>query len=291
MSPSDNFLIDHVSDTALWVAFYRGRETKRSDALFHDPWAEILAGEKGKRIALGLPSKIFTHWGLVVRTKAIDRFILEILTSQKVDMVLNLGAGLDARPYRLALPEKLKWVEVDLPDILAYKENLLKEAKPVCRLERIPGDLLNEDFRNVLFARLNKESQKVLIVSEGFLTYLTPDQGNSLIECFNKQSGFRYWILGYLSGKSVKAFNKGLVKYLTPDAQARFSVENWMDYFIQRSWKPMDIVPTLDEAARLRRAMPLTWLLNLWGIFFSSRLKKIKEEIRKNSGIVVLERT
>jgi methyltransferase (TIGR00027 family) len=290
MSPSGNFLIDHVSDTALWVAFYRGMETKRSDALFHDSWAEILAGEKGKRIALGLPSKNFTHWGLVVRTKAIDRFILEILTSQKVDMVLNLGAGLDTRPYRLLLPEKLKWVEVDLPDILAYKEILLKEAKPVCRVERISCDLLNKDDRNVLFTRLNEEAQKILIVSEGFLTYLTLDQGNSLLECFNKQSSFRYWILDYLSGKSVKAFNKGLVKYIALNVQAQFSVENWIDYFIQRSWKPIDVVPTLDEAMRLRRAMPLTWLLNLLGVFFPSRLKKINDEIRQNSGIVVLER-
>lgn len=291
MPPSDNYLIDHVSDTALWVAFYRGLETKRPDALFRDPWAEILAGEKGKRIALGLPSKNFTHWGLVVRTKAIDKFILEMVTNQKVDMVLNLGAGLDTRPYRLALPDKLKWVEVDLPDILAYKENLLKEAKSVCQIERIPGDLLNENFRNVLFARLNQEAKKVLIVSEGFLTYLTPDQGNSLVESFNHQSSFRFWILDYLSGKSVKAFNKGLVKHLAVDVQARFSVENWMEFFIQHGWKPLNIVPTMDEAVRLGRTMPLTWLLNLLGFFFPSRLKKINEEIRQNSGTVVLERT
>jgi len=98
MSPSEDFLIDHVSDTALWVAYYRGMETKRPDALFHDPWAERLAGEKGKRIALGLPSKNFTQWGLVVRTATMDQFILEILIREKVDMVLNPGAGLDTRP-------------------------------------------------------------------------------------------------------------------------------------------------------------------------------------------------
>ena len=77
----------------------------------------------------------------------------------------------------MPLSEKLKWVEVDLPDIFAYKEDLLKDVKPVCQMERIAGDLLNEEFRNILFARLNKGSQKVLIVSEGFFNLLNSGPG------------------------------------------------------------------------------------------------------------------
>jgi O-methyltransferase involved in polyketide biosynthesis len=36
-------------------------------------------------------------------------------------MMVNLCAGLDARPYRMTLPSPLQWIEVDLPDLLAYK--------------------------------------------------------------------------------------------------------------------------------------------------------------------------
>jgi len=42
--------VSHVSDTALWVAVHRATESKRKDALFHDPYAERLAGERGKEI-------------------------------------------------------------------------------------------------------------------------------------------------------------------------------------------------------------------------------------------------
>jgi hypothetical protein len=45
-------MIENVSDTALWVAVYRAHETLRSDALFHDPFAERLAGSKGAAIAV-----------------------------------------------------------------------------------------------------------------------------------------------------------------------------------------------------------------------------------------------
>jgi O-methyltransferase involved in polyketide biosynthesis len=42
-------------------------------------------------------------------------------------MVINLAAGLDARPYRLQLPAGLTWVEVDVEDLIAQKEELLKD--------------------------------------------------------------------------------------------------------------------------------------------------------------------
>ena len=44
-------LVRDVSGTALWVAYFRARETERADALFKDPYAERLAGEQGFQIA------------------------------------------------------------------------------------------------------------------------------------------------------------------------------------------------------------------------------------------------
>ena len=56
-------------------------------------------------------------------------------------MVVNLAAGLDACPYRMDLPSSLQWIEVDLPEILAHKEELLRDEKPVCQLKRVRRDL------------------------------------------------------------------------------------------------------------------------------------------------------
>ena len=57
-------------------------------------------------------------WPWVARTYLFDQFISEQV-AQGVDMVVNLAAGLDARPYRMDLPASLKWVEVDLPELLS----------------------------------------------------------------------------------------------------------------------------------------------------------------------------
>src|SRR5271156_6264636 len=121
-------LIRSISDTALWVAVYRARETERPDALFRDPFARRLAGGSGGQIA---PSMVFSEratWAFVMRTYLYDQYITEQL-QQGVDMVVNLAAGLDARPYRMALPASLPWIEVDLPAILDYKEKILAGEK------------------------------------------------------------------------------------------------------------------------------------------------------------------
>src|ERR1700731_4388277 len=68
-------LIRNVSDTARWVAVYRARETERPDALFRDPFARRLAGERGEQIARSKPLGRDNDWSMITRTWLGDQFI------------------------------------------------------------------------------------------------------------------------------------------------------------------------------------------------------------------------
>jgi methyltransferase (TIGR00027 family) len=103
---SDEGGLRNISDTAHWVAMYRALESERPDALFRDPFAMRLAGERGARIAEGHTFAQRNAWSFVARTVLFDRFISDAV-AQGADMVVNLAAGLDARPYRMALPSHL----------------------------------------------------------------------------------------------------------------------------------------------------------------------------------------
>src|SRR5690242_15082636 len=109
-------LVRNVSDTARWVATYRAEESTRPDALFHDPLADKLAGERGRAIAKR--ASRHSRWALITRTQVIDEYVDAVLKAG-CDRVLNLAAGFDTRPYRLALPANLRWVEADLPELVA----------------------------------------------------------------------------------------------------------------------------------------------------------------------------
>src|SRR4051812_7387828 len=122
---AESRIIENVSDTARWVAYYRAMETERPDAHFRDPLAKCLAGERGEEIVRRLPKGKSHAWSLVVRTCILDEMILHAIKQRGVDTVINLAAGLDTRPYRLEVPASLRWVEVDLPEITTYKESKL----------------------------------------------------------------------------------------------------------------------------------------------------------------------
>src|ERR1700722_6315973 len=110
-------LIEDVSDTAFMVATERAREGERKKPLFRDPLAGVLAGERGQRIVarLGRQAALGT-WALAIRTVVIDDYI-QAAIAKGVGLVVNLGAGLDTRPYRMQLPESLQWVEVGFPKV------------------------------------------------------------------------------------------------------------------------------------------------------------------------------
>src|SRR6266849_7245718 len=139
MDRPDGPLVRDISDTALWVAYYRALETDRPDAVFRDPFARALAGERGERIAKAQKFADQNAWSFLARTVLFDQFITDGVRGG-ADLVVNLAAGLDTRPYRMDLPGTLRWVEVDLPGILDYKESILKSAAPVCSLERVRLD-------------------------------------------------------------------------------------------------------------------------------------------------------
>ncbi len=177
---TDESRITHISDTALWVEVYRAMESKRKDALFNDPYAETLAGDRGKQIVENMRDGKGGAWSMIVRTAVMDEFIYNVIKEDSVDTIVNLAAGLDARPYRMDLSPSLKWIEGDLPDMIAYKEGELAGAKARCSLERVKLDLTGSEARKELFERINSGSKRVLVITEGLLIYLTEGEVASL---------------------------------------------------------------------------------------------------------------
>ncbi|MGC2656806.1 MAG: class I SAM-dependent methyltransferase [Bryobacteraceae bacterium] len=172
--------IEHISDTALLVAAARAAETKLEDGLVRDPYAARLAGERGIAIARsGSPSR-WRSFGIGLRSRFIDELLLAELRDPMVDCVLCLGAGLDARPWRLPLSNSLRWIEVDFAPILDYKYKVLADVAPGCRLERITADLNERADRQRIVKEALGESSRVLLLTEGLLFYLPADTVRSM---------------------------------------------------------------------------------------------------------------
>jgi methyltransferase (TIGR00027 family) len=246
--------VRNVSDTARWVAYFRARETQRPDALFRDPYAERLAGERGFEIARTLPDGNKHEWAWVARTYLFDQFVSREI-EQGADLVLNLAAGLDARPYRMQLPAELRWIEVDLPDIIPYKEEILANETPRCRLERLALDLADEQARRRLFADLNQQAAKIVVMTEGLLIYFSPQEVASLARDLAVGDRFHSWLIDLASPFQLKLMQWNMGKQLSEaGAPFRFGPAEGPNFFVPHGWVPKDVQGLLKTAASFNRA-------------------------------------
>ncbi len=246
-------VVRNISDTARWAAVFRARETERADAIFHDPYAERLAGKMGVDIANTLPQGNRHAWAWVARTYLFDQFITQEI-EQGTDMVVNLAAGLDARPYRMALPASLQWIEVDLPEILTYKEEILAKEKPSCALQRIRLDLSDGNARRALFADLHRRANKILVITEGLLIYLSAEEVAALAKDLAASSHFQHWIMDLASPGLLRLMQRTTGKRLSEvGAPFKFAPAEGPAFFSPHGWEPVDVKGLLKTATRFKR--------------------------------------
>lgn len=253
-------LISNVSDTARWVATYRAVESARPDALFHDALADRLAGERGRAIVAAAPRAMRNGWWLVARTKVIDDAIIDAI-GEGCDCVLNLAAGLDTRPYRLDLPTDFRWVEADLPGLLAEKEELLAGETPRCRLTRHAVDLADPAARDAFLTTELAGAKKALILTEGLLMYLEESDVRALSSAFDRPE-VGWWVLDLAGPGLEKRLNIGSGGMLDT-APIKFAPANGVAYFEALGWRPVGIDSVFAAAHRFNR-LPRWMRLLAW---------------------------
>src|SRR6202162_123951 len=263
--------IRNVSDTAIWAALYRARETEREKALFRDQFARRLAGQRGDRIAETMRKHDEHEWAWVMRTVLFDRFISGEI-AEGADMVVNLASGLDARPFRMALPPSLQWIEVDLPDLLEYKEQILQNEKPACALDSVRLNLAGRAARRELFRKLGETSKNALIITEGLLIYLDEAEVGELASDLAEPGSFRHWVLDIASPGLLRLLQSEVGSELDrAHAPLQFAPAECAPFFTRYGWRPAAVRSPLKEAAREKRLSLLRRLIALLLRCYGSR--------------------
>jgi methyltransferase (TIGR00027 family) len=229
-------LVHHVSDTAYMVAHYRALESARPDALFSDPLAARLAGDHGRKLGDAFPTAPMSAWTIAIRTRIIDEYV-HAAVARGIDTIVNLGAGLDTRPYRLDLPPTLNWIEVDYPDVINFKEERLASETPRCRLVRIGLDLALVDARRALLTDIDKRTTRALVLTEGVIPYLDLSQAGSLADDLRALNHVESWIVDYLSPESVAYRKRNGANRAMGDSPFKFEPTDWTAFFASHGWK------------------------------------------------------
>lgn len=280
--------IQNVSDTSFWVAHYRAVESERKDALFRDPLARVLVDTRGAEIAATMgPVSRYTEWAVISRTVIIDRFI-EGLIREGADAVLNLGAGLDTRPYRMSLPADFQWIEADYPHIVEYKNQKLAREKPHCRLTRYGVDLADPERRREFLRQVAPEAKKIIVLTEGVIPYLSPEQVSELSADLRADGRFAFWIAEYFHQRVYKYLKSSVRTRQMRNAPFLFFPADWLAFFKSLGWEAKELRFGSEVARESGRTPPMPWFARVMMLFLPGKMKK---EAGRMAGYVVFQPT
>ncbi len=252
----------NISDTALWIAAYRSLESARPDALFQDKLAEKLAGSRGLQMVneSWLPRQM--TWSLAVRTRLIDQMIEYEIQENGVNCVVNLACGLDTRPYRLdSLNSSIRWVEVDLPEMMEYKSSMLHEHEAKCILHRVTADLSNADERKRVLEQALLKVERALVITEGFLCYVPTDAVATLASELREYPAVKGWATDLFSSELLEISKKTWASDLAyAKAGLYFGPKEGTGFFESRGWRTDRNFSLLEESEKLGRDFPLSFL-------------------------------
>lgn len=177
-----------VGLTAVGMARVRAHESTRADRLFDDPYAAaFVAALPGVFPEPGELTDEQRHVGAafavhaVFRTRFYDEYLLAAARAGLRQVVL-VAAGLDSRAYRLAWPDGVRLYEVDLPEVLDFKERVLagQDAVPRCTRTAVAADL-REDWATALVEAGFAPAEPTAWLVEGLLVYLSHDAAERLL--------------------------------------------------------------------------------------------------------------
>lgn len=113
------------------------------------------------------------HGTIAVRTQVFDRETIGFVERHPRGTIVNLGAGLDTRFYRVD-NGKIRWFDVDLPEMIDFRRRFLTESERNFFIARSALD-----FR---WMKAIPMDAPVLLVAEGLLIYLEERDVRALFE-------------------------------------------------------------------------------------------------------------
>ncbi len=167
-----------ISKTAFYCCGVRMEDAESARPICGDSYARLFMSDEGLRILGTFKSDVRANAVNVTRHRIVDDILRREISLNPHLPVVLVGAGFDSRAYRL---QGGSWVELDEPQVIAYKDGRLPSSDCPNSLHRIAIDFSTGSLEDALapFAR----REPVLVVVEGVLMYLAESQIRELLRC------------------------------------------------------------------------------------------------------------
>lgn len=256
-----------VSETLLIPLAARALMARRDPSTFVDPLCTQFLEMLGEE-ALRFESDRWNMAGACARTIILDREVREAFKGHQKTLVLNLGAGLCSRYWRLGTPAGVRWIDVDLPAVIDLKRQLVgscltERGIPTGNWSSMTADVTSDAW--LCEIRL-ADNEAMIVIAEGLLMYLPEAEVKGLLDRLvgNYPSARMYletWspfvsrVWGHLSRRIRRTGTRVRWGLHQPTTLTKWNSK----IQVVNSWSPGDINPQewgiLRFASTLRRSL------------------------------------
>ena len=228
-----------LDSTAYWTASVRARESQRSDRLFDDPWAAALAGKVGEEWGAGRTADSLIP--ITIRTRYFDDFLQGIIRQHSIKQIVLVAAGLDTRAFRLGWAQGTVIFELDQPEVIHYKEGVLRSLGAQAQCERkMVGMDLTKAWEEALVANGFSPKEQSCWLLEGFTFYTPSESIRKIIDQVTGLAAKGSW-LGFDCINSLVLTSPFTKAWVDMQAQAGApwigSLDDPEDFLTGRGWK------------------------------------------------------
>lgn len=236
-----------IQETMLITLWARARESQRNDAIIRDEKSIDLYNAIDydfDRFRGGWKSQV----GVAVRDRLFDRIVRDFLKRHPEATIINIGAGLDLRFFRID-NGSVRWFDLDLPDAIALRRLFIKETD---RLTYLEGSALDASWMETIRSQGDRPT---MLIAEGVLMFFQQAEVQKLFARFSANFPGGEMLFDCIGPLMV---NFPFLHDTLPRTKARFQwgvrrksdIVKW-----NRNWQIREYRSLLDECPRRWRWM------------------------------------
>jgi len=203
--------LTNVSKTAIVTLRSHVLESQKNKPIINDPMAKycldklvLLAMEDEKALLFNRKLSLSLTNHIAIRARKYDSIINDFISKNSSSIVVNLGCGFDTRYWRID-NKKCEYIELDLPEIVEMKKDILKDH---LSYELIGCSVLDSSWIDRVTSKVNRN---FLLIAEGLFMYLPKVDVINLFKTFSERFYHSQIVLEVVTEKYTRGIWKKIV--------------------------------------------------------------------------------
>lgn len=236
-----------ISKTAFYCCGVRMQDAESDDPICGDRFAKAFMNDDGLRVFEAFKDETSPNATNVMRHRIIDDLLRAELLENPDLQVVTIGAGFDSRPYRL---DGGTWIELDEPQVIAYKNERLPVENSANALSRIAMDFATDSLEEKLAPFASR--RPVVIVIEGVFVYLSEEEIAELLRKLHRLFPQHRLICDLMSRSFFEEYSRTLHEKINDIGTTfRFTVDEPEKIFLANGYRRTHRISIIGRAAEL----------------------------------------